>query len=69
MRQDLVLLLEKLAARTWAGDLYLDAIIIETTSMADPAPMAKTHDKIKAFARLDGLVTLVDAKHTGHVLG
>ena len=66
VRQDLVLLLEKLAARTRAGDLYLDAIIIETTGMADPAPVAQTflvHDQIKAFARLDGIVTLVDAKH------
>merc|ERR1740130_1415015 len=34
--------------------------------MADPAPVAQTFlvdDAIKAFARLDGIVTLVDAKH------
>ena len=43
-----------------------DHIIIETTGLADPAPVAQTflvHDTIKAFARIDGIVTLVDAKH------
>ncbi len=66
VRQDLVAILHKLAARTEAGELSLDAIVIETTGMADPAPVASTFlvDKqIKAFARLDGIVTLVDAKH------
>merc|ERR1711907_366223 len=44
----------------------LDGIIIETTGMADPAPVAQTFfvdDGIQAFARLDGIVTLIDAKH------
>ena len=34
--------------------------------MADPAPVAQTFfvdDDVKAFARLDGIVTLIDAKH------
>ena len=34
--------------------------------MADPAPVAQTFfvdDTVKEFARLDGIVTLVDAKH------
>ena len=34
--------------------------------MADPAPVAQTFfvdDAVKSFARLDGIVTLVDAKH------
>ena len=66
VRQDLVVILQKLASRSAAGELKLDGIIIETTGMADPAPVAQTflvHDDIKAFARLDGIVTLVDAKH------
>jgi len=66
VRGDLVAILEKLASRCKAGELHLDAIIIETTGMADPAPVAQTflvHDTIKAFARIDGIVTLVDAKH------
>jgi len=66
VRQDLVAVLEKLAARTAKGELHLDAILIETTGMADPAPVAQTflvHEAIAEFARLDGIVTLVDAKH------
>ena len=34
--------------------------------MADPAPVAQTffvEPKVSAFARLDGIITLVDAKH------
>ena len=44
--------------------LKLDGIIIETTGMADPAPVAQTFfvdDEVKAFSRLDGIVTLVAA--------
>ena len=66
VRQDLVVLLKGFAERAAAGELKLDAIIIETTGMADPAPVAQTfliYDEIKAFARLDGIVTMVDAKH------
>ena len=66
VRQDLIVVLNKLAKRHKAGTLKLDGIIIETTGMADPAPVAQTFfvdDDVKAFARLDGIVTLVDAKH------
>lgn len=66
VRQDLVVVLSKLAARVKAGTLKLDGIVIETTGMADPAPVAQTffvEDNVKEFARLDGIVTLVDAKH------
>jgi len=66
VRQDLVMILRKLAERAQAGDLFLDAIILETTGMADPAPVAQTFlldETIQTFARLDGIITLVDAKH------
>ena len=67
VRQDLVILLEKLARQVQDGMLHpLDGIVIETTGVADLAPVAQVflvHDSIKAFARLDGVVTLVDAKH------
>jgi len=66
VRQDLIVVLQKLAKRIKAGKLKLDGIIIETTGMADPAPVAQTFfvdDMVKEFARLDGIVTLVDAKH------
>merc|ERR1712087_60981 len=65
VRQDLITVLKKLEKRCKSG-LKLDAIVIETTGMADPAPVAQTFfvdDDVKSFARLDGIVTLVDAKH------
>ena len=42
VRQDLIVVLEKLCKRVKAGKLHLDGIIIETTGMADPAPVAQT---------------------------
>ena len=66
VRQDLVVVLKKLKARIQAGTLKLDGIIIETTGMADPAPVAQTffvEKEVGSFARLDGIITLVDAKH------
>lgn len=66
VRQDLIAVLSKLAKRVKAGTLKLDGIVIETTGMADPAPVAQTFfvdDDMKEFARLDGIITLVDAKH------
>ena len=66
VRGDLVRILKRLGMRVQAGELELDAIVVETTGMADPTPVAQTflaHDEIRDFARLDGIVTLVDAKH------
>lgn len=43
-----------------------DGVIIETTGLADPAPVAQTFfvdDKISKLFKLDGIVTVVDAKH------
>ncbi|MFL5287224.1 MAG: CobW family GTP-binding protein [Rhodopila sp.] len=43
-----------------------DGIIIETTGLANPAPVAQTFfvdDNVRAKARLDAIVTVVDAKH------
>src|SRR5579862_746123 len=43
-----------------------DAIIIETTGLADPGPVAQTFfmdDEERAKARLDSVTTVVDAKH------
>jgi G3E family GTPase len=66
VRQDLIVVLNKLAKRVKSGKLKLDGIVIETTGMADPAPVAQTFfvdDAVKENFRLDGIVTLVDAKH------
>jgi G3E family GTPase len=43
-----------------------DGIIIETTGLANPAPVAQTFfvdDDVRAKTRLDAIVTVVDAKH------
>src|SRR5579862_8766343 len=43
-----------------------DGIIIETTGLANPAPVAQTFfvdENVKARTRLDAIVTVVDAKH------
>ncbi|KAL1508825.1 hypothetical protein AB1Y20_004920 [Prymnesium parvum] len=62
VRGDLIRILSKLFRRK----ATLDAILIETTGLADPGPVIQTFfmdESIKEFARLDGVVTLIDAKH------
>ena len=49
VRQDLVVILEKLARRVQEGSLFLDAIVIETTGMADPAPVAPGARPTRSF--------------------
>ncbi len=44
----------------------LDAVIIETTGLADPAPVVQSFfvdEDLKAKLRLDAIVTVVDTKH------
>ena len=62
VRGDLIRILSKLMKRK---DQF-DYILIETTGMADPAPVIQTFfmdDEIKEYLRVDACVTLVDAKH------
>jgi G3E family GTPase len=66
VRQDLVVVLKKFATRVAAGTLKLDGVVIETTGMADPAPVAQTFfvdEEVQKSFRLDGIITLIDAKH------
>ena len=68
VRVDLITILDKLSKRhnDPNNKLKLDHIVIETTGLADPAPVAQTFfvdENVKAFARLDGIVTLIDAYH------
>jgi G3E family GTPase len=64
VRGDLIRILAKLAQRR---DKF-DTVLIETTGMADPGPVAQTFftdDEVKENFKLDGIVTVVDAKHVG----
>ena len=61
VRGDLVRILEGLMKRKGK----FDAIIVETTGLADPAPVAQTFfvdEDVQANARLDAVVTVADAK-------
>eukprot|EP00929_Paragymnodinium_shiwhaense_P115431 TRINITY_DN842_c0_g1_i3.p1 TRINITY_DN842_c0_g1~~TRINITY_DN842_c0_g1_i3.p1 ORF type:complete len:454 (+),score=93.23 TRINITY_DN842_c0_g1_i3:71-1363(+) len=43
-----------------------DGVIIETTGLADPAPVAQTffvEQEVAQYYHLDGIITVVDAKH------
>ena len=62
VRGDLIRILGNLMKRR---DRF-DHIMIETTGMADPGPVAQTFfmdDELREQLSLDGVVTLVDAKH------
>ena len=66
VRGDLVSALGRLAARRSAGELGFERVIIETTGLADPAPILHTlmaEPSVLAAYRLDGIVTVVDAVH------
>ena len=66
VRGDLVRILGELADKKKAGTLRFDHIVIETTGLADPAPVAQTFfvdEKVMENYLLDAIVTLVDAKH------
>lgn len=62
VRGDLIRILGNLMKRKDA----FDYILIETTGLADPAPVAQTFfvdDEMREKMALDGIVTLVDTKH------
>lgn len=66
VRGDLIRILNELAARRCAGELAFDRVLIETTGLADPAPVAQTFfmdEAIHAHYLLDALVAVVDARH------
>lgn len=62
VRGDLIDIIKKLFKRK----VKFDAILIETTGLADPAPVAQTFfvdDNVREKCRLDAIITVVDAKH------
>ena len=66
VRGDLIRILGDLRERRAQGGLKFDRVIIETTGMADPGPVAQTFftdEEIGGYYLLDSIITLVDAKH------
>jgi G3E family GTPase len=68
VRGDLVRILGELRAKREAGELRFERVIVETTGMANPGPVTQTFfidEDVAGYYRLDGVITMVDAKH-GH---
>jgi G3E family GTPase len=66
VRGDLIVALSALAARRDAGELDFDRIVIETTGLANPGPVAQTFfvdEEVGAHYMLDAVITVVDARH------
>jgi len=66
VRGDLIRILGDLKERRAAGKLRFERVLIETTGMADPGPVAQTFfidEVIGNYYLLDSIITLVDAKH------
>jgi len=66
IREDLRATLRDLAEKKRKGELVFDRVVIETTGLADPGPVAQTFfmdDEIAESYLLDSILTLVDAKH------
>jgi G3E family GTPase len=66
VRGDLIRILGTLKEKRDKGDLKFDRVVIETTGMADPGPVAQTFftdEEIGNYYLLDSILTVVDAKH------
>ena len=71
IREDLRETLQLLAAKRRKGLLDFDRIVIETTGLADPGPVAQTFfmdEEIAETYLIDSIITLVDAKHAARQL-
>jgi G3E family GTPase len=68
VRGDLARILGELRDKREQGALRFDRVIVETTGIANPGPVTQTFfidEEVARYYRLDGVVTVVDAKH-GH---
>lgn len=66
VRGDLVVALTDLAQKRADGKLQFERVIIETTGLANPGPVAQTFfmdDEVASRYMLDAIVTVVDARH------
>ncbi|MDP3345176.1 MAG: GTP-binding protein [Hydrogenophaga sp.] len=71
IRDDLRATLQDLAEKKRKGELVFDRVVIETTGLADPGPVAQTFfmdDEVAEQYLLDSILTLVDAKHAAQQL-
>ncbi|WP_185219058.1 CobW family GTP-binding protein [Paraburkholderia dinghuensis] len=71
IRGDLARVLGDLAQQKRDGKLDFDRVVIETTGLANPGPVAQTFfmdNEIADEFLLDAIITLVDAKHGNHQL-
>jgi G3E family GTPase len=71
IREDLRTTLRDLAEKKRKGELDFERVVIETTGLADPGPVAQTFfmdDEIAEQYLLDSVLTLVDAKHAANQL-
>ena len=66
VRGDLIVALTTLSQKRNAGELQFDRIVIETTGLANPGPVAQTFfmdDEVASHYMLDAVITVVDAHH------
>jgi G3E family GTPase len=71
VRGDLIKILGTLKDRRKKGELKFDRVVIETTGMANPGPVAQTFftdEDIGNYYLLDSILTVVDAKHASRQL-
>ncbi|MFR9703847.1 CobW family GTP-binding protein [Aeromonas sanarellii] len=63
--------LRDLLARRATGELTFERLIVETTGLADPAPIIQTffvEEALRDALRLDAVITLADCEHIGRQL-
>lgn len=71
IRGDLSRVLTDLRHKRDRGEISFDYVVLETSGVANPGPVAQTFfmdDAVAPFFRLDGVVTVVDAKYGNDTL-
>lgn len=66
VRGDLIVALTELSRKRSAGELNFDHVVIETTGLANPGPVAQTFfmdEEVALHYLLDAIITVVDARH------
>lgn len=66
VRGDLIVALSNLIQQKNDGKIDFDRVVIETTGLANPGPVAQTFfvdEEVGSYYMLDAVVTMVDARH------